>query len=265
MQQQIAVANDREDLLTRADAFGNAWCKRRVLQIGSIDQIVDGHQTIQIDRSADLVEIVIRQREMSQQKCRDVFGAFLRGFESHGSAITSLRQFAFDGAQQVVDFFVVDEQIAVARHSELPGTLDRHPAEQLRNERRNHGREKHEVGDPGRLVTRWQLDDAWQRAGHLYHRKLRIASECVLTRKSYDEVLALILYARKRARGIESERCEDGLDLRCEVVGKPCLLFRCERFRVDESDSVRRQRWKNRVVQQVILIFHQCNRALVDG
>ena len=74
---------------------------------------------------------LLAEREMLQQKRRDVFRTIKRCLESHCCAIAALGELAFDGPQQVVHFFVVDEQVAVAGHAELPAAFDRHAAEQL--------------------------------------------------------------------------------------------------------------------------------------
>ena len=156
---------------------------------------------------------------MPQQEIRDVFGAIERSLQADRCAVTALRQFAFDGAQQVVDFFIVDEQIAVARHAELPCAFNRHPAEQLSDERRNDRREEHEVGH-ARSVGRWrQANDSRQRARHLHDRQLGIAPERVLTRQSHDEVQALVLDSRKRSSRVQPERRQHRLDFLGEIVG----------------------------------------------
>ena len=146
--------------------------ERREFQVGAIDQIVDRHQAIQIHRAIDLVQIVLRQREMAQQEGGDVFRAIERGFQTHSRAVAALCQFAFDGAQQVVHFFVVDEQIAVARHAELPCAFDLHAAEQLRDESRDDRRQEHEMCRARCIVGLRQADDSRQGARHLHHRQL---------------------------------------------------------------------------------------------
>ena len=81
------------------------------------------------------------------------FRTVQRGFQADRGAVTALRELAFDCAQQVVDFFVVDEQVAVARHAELPGAFDFHAAEELCHECRDDRREKDEMRLLGRCST----------------------------------------------------------------------------------------------------------------
>ena len=89
---------------------------------------------------------------MTQQEVGDVLRAIERSLQAHGRAVATLRELAFDGAQQVVDFFVVDEQIAVAGDAELPRAFDLHAAEQLRHEGRDDRREEHEMRLLGRAA-----------------------------------------------------------------------------------------------------------------
>ena len=59
--------------------------------------------------------------------------AFGRGLEPHGRAVAPMRQFAFERAAQVVDFFFIDEQVAVACQPELEETEHLHAGEQPRH------------------------------------------------------------------------------------------------------------------------------------
>ncbi len=146
VEQHLAFAHDREDVFLRHQPLGNARRVRRKFQVRPIDQIVNGHESVEIHRTVDLIQIVALEREVTQQEGGDVFRTIERSFQSHGRAVAPLRELAFDRAQQVVHFFVVDEQIAVARDAELPGAFHLHAAEQLRDEGRNHRRQEHEVG-----------------------------------------------------------------------------------------------------------------------
>ena len=148
MQQQLALAHDREDVFLGDEPFRNARRERRIFEVGTIDQVVDRHQAIEVDRSVDLVQIVLASARSGAAGNRDVLRTVERSFQTHCRAVATLGELAFDGTQQVVDFFVVDEQIAVARHAKLPGAFDCHAAEQLRHERRDDRRQKHEMRLP---------------------------------------------------------------------------------------------------------------------
>ena len=109
-----------------------------------------------------------------------------------------------------------------------------------------------------------QADDARQGARHLHDGELRIAPECVLARQAHDEVQALVLNARERPCRIQAERCEDGLDFLGEVVREPIALFRGRCLGVHELDALGRQRRENQLIQQLILVLDQRQRAFVN-
>ena len=53
------------------------------------------------------------------------------GLEAHLVTVAAVLQLAFDGAAQVVDFLLVDEQVRVAGDPELPAADHFHAVEQL--------------------------------------------------------------------------------------------------------------------------------------
>ncbi len=61
-------------------------------------------------------------------------GQSCAGLEAHCGAVAALGQFALERAPQVVDFLLVDEQVAVARDAELVATDHLHAGKQLRHE-----------------------------------------------------------------------------------------------------------------------------------
>ena len=129
-----------------------------------------------------------------------------------------MREFAFERAPQVVDFFVVDEQVAVARDAELVAAEHLHAGEQLGNELLHDAGQQHEALA---AVFLGQRDDARQRARRLHDREAGVAAEGVLAGEAHDEVQALVLDARKRPRRIEPERRQHRLDFAFEVLLEP--------------------------------------------
>ena len=75
------------------------------------------------------------ERELPQQEARHVLRAVARGLQAHGRAVAAMRQLAFERAPQVVDFFLVDEQVAVARDAELIAAEHVDAREELAHER----------------------------------------------------------------------------------------------------------------------------------
>ena len=63
------------------------------------------------------------------------FGTVARGLQPHRGAVAAVRQLALERAAQVVDFFLVDEQVAVAGHAELVAAHHLDAGEQLRARR----------------------------------------------------------------------------------------------------------------------------------
>ena len=68
-----------------------------------------------------------------------------------------------------------------------------------------------------------------------------------------------------KARRVESQRREHRLDFLREIFGEPGVLCGVSVLRVDELDSVGCERREDQLIEQLVLIFDQCERALVNG
>ena len=112
----------------------------RVLQVFAIDQVVHGHQPVQIYRPGHAVQVALLEPEHIEQKRGQVVRAVVRNFEANGRTIATGDQLALQCPHQVVDFFVVDVEIAVARYAKLIAAGDLHAGEQFFDEGMNDGR-----------------------------------------------------------------------------------------------------------------------------
>ena len=113
-----------------------------------------------------LVQIVGGEPELPQQVGENLVRTVVRGFQAHGVAEAARGQLALDRAQQVVDFFLLDEQVAVARDPELIAAAHVHAGEQLRHEGLDDGAQENEVA-AAEFVG--QSDQARQGARRLHH------------------------------------------------------------------------------------------------
>lgn len=84
-----------------------------------------------------------------QQVTNEVFRAATRHFESHAVTITARGQLAFQRALEIINFLVVDKQIAVPGHPELVTAEHIHARKEFAHELMNDRGQKHEVVRPG--------------------------------------------------------------------------------------------------------------------
>ena len=131
MQQHVLLADHGQQVGRSRDAARQARREDRVLQIRPLHQVVDRREAIEIHGSRDLVEIDLAERELPHQEGIEIRRTVARHLEANRRAITSMRELAFERAAQVVDFFVVDEQVAVAGDAELVAAEHVHAGEQL--------------------------------------------------------------------------------------------------------------------------------------
>ena len=186
-------------------------------------------------------------------------GQSLRGLQPHRRAVAAVRELALERAAQVVDLLLVDEQVAVARDAELVAADHLDAGEQLAARR------------PARWPTAArsvrcapsprQRHDARQRARRLHDGELAVAAEGVLALQAHDEVQALVLDARERARRVEPERAQHRLDLALEVLLQPLRRPRASSpSRPSRSDALARERRQQHLVQAAVLLGDQAQR-----
>ena len=198
-----------------------------------------------------------------QQEVDHVLWAVGGGLQPHRGAVAALRQFALERAAQIIDFFIVDEQVAVARHAKLIAAEYLHAFEQMLHHRLDDRRQCDEAPTPAAVVGQWH--DARQRTRGLYDRELAVATVGVLARQAHDEIEALVLDAGKRARGIQPQRAQDRLDLGGKVVFDPGPGRRIPVLRIEHVDASLAERWQQHIVEAGVLIAHQILGACVDG
>ena len=89
--------------------------------------------------------VELAQGELVQQESSDFARAVLHGFQAHRSTITTMGQLTLQGAPQVLDFFIVDKQIAIAGHAELIAAAHSHAGKQQVHKGFDYRRQQHKA------------------------------------------------------------------------------------------------------------------------
>ncbi len=144
----------------------------------------------------------------------------VRDFQAHFVAEAARRQFAFERAQQIVDFLFVDEQIAVAGHAKLITARHFHSGKQIADVRVHDRRQEYEI--VRRLRDGFgQPNQARQRSRRLHHGFAAGATERILAFERDDEAQAFVQHLRKRMRGIEAHRAQNRHQIVREIAPQP--------------------------------------------
>jgi len=113
------AADDLKEIGGADEALRQAGRKDRIFQIRPAHEIVNRGQAIEIDGPWHLIDVVLTEGKLLQQEAHHVFGAIRGCFEAHCSAVAALREFALERMAQIVDRFIIHEEVGVARHAEL--------------------------------------------------------------------------------------------------------------------------------------------------
>ena len=179
-----------------------------------------------------------------------------RDFEPHGEPELALRQLALQRLAQVLDFFLVDPQIRVARDAELRVVHHVTAGEELVQMRVHDRRKQHEgVVGSGHLPR--HVDHTRHQPGRLDDRHGGLAPESVSPRELDDEVQALVDHLRKRVCRVEADRGEQRPDLVLKIFGDPGPLCRVAVGVVQHPYARRVERWEDMPVEHAVHLGDQ--------
>ena len=216
--QQVLVADGREDALALGQRGGHLGLERGLLEVAKPLELAESQKGRQVDRAGDLVDVAIlelecRGREQLDQK---VFVGALRDLQPHGRPPLALAEGFLDRRQQAAsDLVFLDGQIAVARDAKRDALGGPVAAEEGVEPGADHVFEQDEpplaVGFVG------QRD---QPAEHRRHLEDGVARALVrLVRLDpHEQVQALVVHVRKRMRRVDGQRGQDGVDLGVEII-----------------------------------------------
>ena len=181
-----------------------------------------------------------------------MLGAAVSHFQAHFVAKVTVRQFAAQRGAQILDFFLVDEQVAVARQAELITPQHLHAAEQFADMFVQHRRQEHEViFDAGHALR--QADHPRQHPRRLHDGGARVAAEGVLALEFDRKIQALVEHPRKRVRGIKADRRQHRHHFALEITAYPFVLLRRELAPPQETNTLPLHARQDLFVQQLVL------------
>ncbi len=226
----------------------------------------DLHQTHEIDRPIDLVEILVREAELLQQRLRHAGRAQVSYFKTDTVAVLALRQLAlqrFAQAFQFAQLFLVDVQVAVARELKLVAAEDCHARKEFRYVRMQDRRQEYEaVFAAGDL--RRHRNHAREHARRLHDGHARFAPECIFAFEFDHEVQAFVEQLREWMRGVETQRCQHRHQFAEKVLLYPLLLRRVPLAPAQEPDPFSGELGKHFFIEDLVLARHKCLRLRGD-
>ena len=265
VQQDVAGADAVEDV---AVAPGQRLRRPRLeggeFQVVARNPVGHLHHAHEIDRTGDAVEVVLREVELREQEVGHRRRAVVGDFEADRVAEVPLRQFALDRRAQVLHFFLVDEEVAVARDAELVAAEHVHPGEQFADELvQDRGEEDEGIGAVAQLAR--QQDHARQHARRLHDGGVGTAPEGVLAFEFDGEVEALVEDAREGVRGVEPDRRQYRHHLAQEEAADPLALRLVPVRAAQEADAFGVERRQDFLVEQRVLRLDQGARFGADA
>jgi hypothetical protein len=263
VEQDVVATDGGEDVGLALQPLGQAGHERLVLELVDVDLVDQRREPHDVDGAVAAVQVVPGELELREQEAGEVLGTARSHFEAQRHSELAVLELALQRLAQVLDLFLVDPQIGVARDAELRVRDDLAAGKEVRQMRMDHRRQQQELVLGLRDVGR-QLDHARDHARRLDDRDGGQPAESVEPRQLDDEVQALVDDLRERVRRIEPDRRQQRPHLALEEIGHPRPLGRRAIRVPDQAHAVLRERRKELLVQHAVLIVHQCAGAARD-
>ena len=131
LQQDVAFSQNTENAVVSLEVIRQTGRKWRIQQIRSVAHVTDSQEPIQVYRPFNSEKIGSFEMKVIQQEITQVRGAIVTNFEAHGRAVAAGGKLAFERSYEIFNFLIVNVKVAVARHTKLETTFDRHTGKQL--------------------------------------------------------------------------------------------------------------------------------------
>ena len=177
------------------------------------------HESHEVQWSVDAEDVFLFEIEDIQQALDGVLRAIMFDLQSHRGSSLDLAQLGFDSMEEVARFFLIDVEVAVARHAEQVRSLDLHSMKQAPHMLLNDMSEKHIV--IAVLLFR-ERDNSRQDPRHLDNRD--VCSKVFAALQLDDHVEALVEKLREWVGRIDRQGREHRVDALGEKTGEMLLL-----------------------------------------
>jgi hypothetical protein len=219
VEEDFAFADGVENRDVRAEARDVGGGERRVFEVRAIDDVVETHQTQEVDGRRNAEGEFARELEVSAEKSEEVFVDAVLDLEADGGAAAEIAELFLDFFEEVFGFLLVDVEVAVACDAKGVRAVDPVSGKQRHGEALDDFAEENvAVGAVGVGI---ELDDAREDSrdgkdddGLFDLRRFGIV-------EGEEDVEGFVDDLGERMGLIDGERGEDGRDLGVEVVLGP--------------------------------------------
>ncbi len=264
VQEQVPAADHVEEVVVATDALRDPGDEARVLEVRPVDHVRDGHHPREVHGAVAAVDVRLLELELTHEERLHFLRAVVREFEAHLVPEATGRQLALQGALEIVDLLLVDEEVRVAGHPELVAARGLHAREQVAHVLVDDRGEEHEVRGPARDGL-GKLHEPRQGARGADDGHAAVAPEGVLALEGDDEVQALVEHPREGMRRVEGDGAQHRGELPREVALDPGGLAPVPLAAADEADVLRVQARNQHLVQDPVLLVHEGMADLRDA
>lgn len=223
-QKNVSFADRIKSVWTCGEGRRNSWGEERIVEFGMAPTFFgQGEELSEIEGPSDAINIVRRKVEVTEEVGFHFYGAIEAEFEANGCSAVSLLEFFFDGEEEVVGFFFVDIEFAIAGDAGGPSPNDLGSGKDFTDEVAD------EIGEEDKLflgrILGGQRNEPRNSSGYL---DKGMSGRFLVSERGIedDEIDRFIEKLREGVAGIDGEWGEDGENIAEEHIaspGDPCF------------------------------------------
>lgn len=206
----------------------NGRGEERIVEFGMAPTFFgQGEELSEIEGPSDAINIVRRKLEVTEEVGFHFYGAIEAEFEANGCSAVSFLEFFFDSEEEVMGFFFVDIEFAIAGDAGGPSSDDFGSWENFTNEVAD------EIGEEDKLflgrILGGQRNEPRNSSGYL---DKGMSGRFLVTERGIedDEIDRFIEKLREGVAGVDGERGEDRENIAEEHFVSPGGSFFTDRF-----------------------------------
>ncbi len=218
MDEDVAAADGRPQVGCLRELRYQLRHELRIAQVRIARQTVDLKQAGQVEQAGVTVNVGRVEVQRGHKELLDFGRRVGLDLQPHRRPTPSLAHLFLDGLEQVLDFVVVDLEVAVARDAKDGGVLDLHAGEQLRQVHADDRLQRREHVPGRRASLGRQRHETRQDTGHLHDGEQLLGLSGPL--QNDGQVERLVEQVRERMARVDGQRRQDGEDLAAEDLGQ---------------------------------------------
>ena len=262
MNEDIALADDREEIIGTAKGRGDGGDERFIAEFWGVITFTDCHEAHRVQRAIDQVEIILLEVESFEEELGDFGGASVIEFEANGGAFSSIMEFVFDRLEEVAGVGFVDIELTISGDAEVPESENFCTWKEIGEVMAD---EVAEVDEIAAIVFAGEANEAREDAWDLDYGEASIGVAVAFDFELDDDIEGLVEELGEGVRGIDAEGGEDWADIGTVIGFEPGAVGGLEVGIVEDMNVIFGESGDEIFAPAAVSVFDHCADSAVDS